>query len=259
MPPIIPGQNGSQPNQPDFLRWLQQVFPQLAPQQPRSLLSPGAGQGSSPPPWVQPFAQQAVNTVGRPNLQTSTSVPGGRDPQDPNLAKIDAFLTELETPLDFNNPMVAAILRQSQSVTAQEAQNRGIQGGLALSQQQQAYINAAAQLDAQRQALRARVLADRTGYAQRREETDYNRWMQQQQQNVDPWRTAGGVIGGAAGAGLGIGASLLSGGAALPLVPGLISGGSQIGAGLGGQAYEAFNPSQYQPQRSYSDNTPRLF
>lgn len=170
-----------------------------------------------------------------------------RQQQEDALGPINRFLTELEAPLNFEDPKVKAILQSAQSNTALDAQNRGIQGGLALSGQQAAYINSAAQLQGQRDALRARVASDRAGYMQRREETDYQRWLDSQQRNQGPFQAVGSILGGAGGLGLGLGASLLSGGLATPLIPGLVSGGSQIGAGLGGN----FSQMGQQPYQSY--------
>lgn len=264
MPPsIIPGPNDTS-SQPDWMRWLQQVFPQLAPQQTGAFTSQGRTSASGAPggwvpPWVQAGAQQGVNMLGRPSLQTSSTGGSQQNPTSREEAMLMEFINELRAPLDFNNPMVSAILRQSQSATEREAQNRGIQGGLALSGQQQAYINAAAQLDAARQQQLGSLLNAGANRALQKDDMNYSRFLQQQERNMDPWRTAGSVYGGLLGAGAGTVASIATGGAALPLVPGLISGGSQLGAGLGGAAYNAFNPQQYQPRRAYSSSTPRLF
>jgi hypothetical protein len=237
MPPVIPGQNGSQPNQPDFLRWLQQVFPQLAPQQPRSLSAPDG------------------NTGGRDlsvNLQTSAGGGPQRTPTSREEVLLAEFIDQLRSPLDFNDPMVASILRQSTSATAQEAQNRGIQGGLALSQQQQAYINAAAQLNQARQQQLGSLLNAGANRAMQREDMNYNRWLQDQAQGQDAWRTGGSILGGVGGAAAGL---LIPG--AQPALPALIAGGSQLGAGIGGSAYGAFNPQAQRP--TYSSRTPSFF
>lgn len=181
-----------------------------------------------------------------------------RQQQEDALAPINKFLAELEAPLNFEDPKVKAILQSAQSATALDAQNRGIQGGLALSGQQAAYIGASAQLQGQRDALRARVAADRAGYMQRGEEMDYQHWLDQQQKNQGPLQAVGSILGGAGGLGLGIGASLLSGGVATPLIPGLVAGGSQIGAGLGGNLSQ-MGQQPYSPYPRYGGRTPNLW
>lgn len=159
-------------------------------------------------------------------------------------ARLKAYIDELQGPLNLEDPRVQAILQNAQSATAREAQNRGIQGGLALSGQQAAYIGASANLmDAQRR-LAGSLLDSAANREIRRDEMDYGRFLDEQSRNQDLWRTGGAVAGGLAGAGAGL---LIPG--AQPFLPALIAGGSQLGAGIGG-GIGSMNQQPYQSSRS---------
>ena len=73
-------------------------------------------------------------------------------------------------------------------------------------------------------------------------------WAQSQNQNQAGGALAGGLVGGL----LGGAATIATGGAAAPLIPGLMTGGSQIGAGIAGNSGPSYRPQQYRP---YSPNS----
>lgn len=245
MPDIIPGPQDTS-RQPDWLAAILRALPQLGPPKPAGFSVTGR-QSSGP-------AIESYESRIPPMLTTSPGA--GRREAGAGYAStsfedqlLRDFIQQLLTPIDYSDPRVATILQQSQSAAAREAEARGIQGGLTVSQQQQAYINTAAQLqEAQRQ--QAGSLLDSAANRRiRRDEMDYNRFLNEQALKQDQSRSLGGLIGGGLGAGVGIGASILTSGAATPLIPGFISGGSQIGAGIGG----AFSqPQSYNPYPTFN-------
>jgi hypothetical protein len=144
------------------------------------------------------------------------------------------LIDDLMKPLDLNDPLVQNILTGARTATLADLSGRGIQGGYSENQAQQAYINAAAQLQGQRQARALQALGQGSGYGLQREQQDFAR--QQYDYENDPARGWGAGIGGALGA--------LGGGLVGSVVPGVgtLAGvglgsqvGSQLGAGIGGQ------------------------
>lgn len=228
---IVPGKNDTS-SQVDWWQALQRVLPFLQSTQP-------AGPGGYTTSGRSGTGGAGTMPVQQPNIVTQ------RGPPDSAEARLRQYIEQLMGPLDMTDPRVQAILQNAQSATAREAQNRGIQGGLALSGQQAAYIGASANLMDAQHRLAGSLLDSSANREIRRDEMDYGRFLDEQSRNQDLWRTGGSILGGLAGAGIGI----AGGPATLPFLPSLIYGGSQVGAGVGG-GIASMNQPSYPSSRS---------
>lgn len=229
---VTPGRNDTS-SQMDWWAALQRVLPFLQSTQPAQ---PGGysttGRSGTSSSGTTPVTQP-------PNIVTQRGAPDSAE------ARLRQYIDQLMGPLDLTDPRVQAILRNAQSSTALDAQNRGIQGGLALSGQQAAYIGASANLMDSQHRLAGSLLDSSANREIRRDEMDYGRFLDEQSRNQDLWRTGGSILGGLAGAGIGI----AGGPATMPFLPSLIYGGSQVGAGVGG-GIASMNQPSYPSSRS---------
>ena len=154
----------------------------------------------------------------------------------------ERLLAELEKPLDMNDPLVQNILTGARTATLSDLAGRGIHGGYSEANAQQAYINAASQLQGQKRDAYLRALGAAGDYEQRGKAArlEQDRYLSEN----DPSRGIGALVGGGLGtlAG-GLGGFFLGGGPASPLtsIPAAFQGasigsgfGSQVGSGIGG-------------------------
>lgn len=174
-----------------------------------------------------PMGTQLASTVPG---QMNAGDGGGGDGTDVEMSEEDywdaelrKFFEEMNSPLDFNDPLVQNILTGARTATLSDLANRGIHGGYSENQAQQAYINTAAQLQQQKkgQAMQALGMGSNRNLSKTQQQFEADKYGYEN----DPARTFGAGIGGTLGslAGLPFGQSEAFGEA-----------GANIGLGLGG-------------------------
>jgi hypothetical protein len=204
------------------------------------------------PPAPAPVPVPAGTPAQTVNLNTGGDTRyHGVSPND----KLQAFIDNLQKPLDMNDPYVQRLVTIASNSASNQARMRGINGPLSVAGVQQAVSDSLAGYDFNRQQLLAQGLAtgisadefdrrlalEKDQYATNRADA-YNLNNYQNGQKTDAgW---GSVIGG----GLGLAAGLLIPGAQ-PFIPSLVAGG----AGLGGLVGGSFAGSAPQPT-SYGNN-----
>lgn len=185
------------------------------------------------------------------NLGQTEGAPQG--PQGPSGTDImRMFAMEMLKPVDVNDPYVKSVINAGTSAANREAANRGINGGLAVSNTENAATQAALATQMQRNQLGLQALGTAEGLNLEQAKAAQAAYMQQwQAQNAQLQQAyqsraneargtlglVGGAIGGVAGAYFGGPAGAQAG----------FSAGSQLGAGLGGMSAGAPPSMPYNP------------
>lgn len=82
------------------------------------------------------------------------------DPETQRIqAQMQAFLDKMNSPLDMNDPQVKALIANTQAAAGRDARNRGVNGGMAVTNTQQAVANAQTAELARRQQMYQQGLA----------------------------------------------------------------------------------------------------
>jgi hypothetical protein len=211
-----------------------------------------------------PTGAGVIRNVPAPagTFRPATAPPAAKSPDgnDSISAQLQAFIDEINRPLDLNDPYTQQILNAANNSASNNARLRGIDGPLSVANSQQAVAGAAAGLDMQRRGMGLQALEGLSGrnlglgqlglgYANLHEggrQFDANMQYQMGQDQYNSQLGTGQAWGGAIGTGLGA-LGFLGG----PVLGGALMGvGGSLGAGIGGMLSGARPPSMpsYTPQ-----------
>lgn len=153
--------------------------------------------------WLAFAANPGLYVTGamaKKGLNTAGDAAAGDQPQmegiDPEL---EEFYQMLKQPVNPNSPYAKFALGNATTAANRDAASRGIQGGLSGANTQQAYMNAYAGLDMQRQ----QQLQQALGMRMRNQDMNQMRYDQQMAQWQQARQGPIKMLGGLAGAGIG--------------------------------------------------------
>lgn len=167
---------------------------------------------------------------------------------------LEEFWQHMMNPIDLNDPAVKQLIAGAGNAAGTAAANRGIQGPMSVNGIQNNVVNAlnGSQMDRYRMGLDAygRMQQDNQ-LAEQRYQFDTGQYNAARQRETDQAAGGAGMVGGVVGGAVGLGATLLTAGAAAPLIPGLISAGTNAGKWVGAQGSGYGGSSGAAPTRGY--------
>jgi len=178
-------------------------------------------------------------------------------------AQLQAFADELGRGVDMSDPVFAGLIRAGQAEAGARINQTGVRGGLADLTTAEAAQRTSLPYLAQRQGMRQQALgmiANRdmgleqldqgwAGLNMQAQQANNQQAMQQWAQGKNNNQAMGSMVGGGVGLLGGLVATAATGGAAAPLIPALVSGGSALGAGGFGMTSPAYSPQPYSINR----------
>lgn len=182
--------------------------------------------------------------------------PQGPDPRAQLTDRISRFVEALGQPIGMENPIFASLVNMGRSRASQQVGASGVRvgrGGLGelaiqqgVNQSVTPYLQQREQMQMQGLGLLNNMQISDEQLAQgayqlemQRQQIDNNAAMQRYATGKDQAGGLGGTFGALGGAALGTILTAATGGAAAPAIPGLISGGSAVGAGWGQMGVQA--------------------
>jgi hypothetical protein len=215
------------------------------------------------------IARMRAGSVQAPQTRASPQAGAAEQPNENDVrrerinAQLQAFADELGRGVDMSDPVFAGLIRAGQAEAGARINQTGVRGGLADLTTAEAAQRTSLPYLAQRQGMRQQALgmiANRdmgleqldqgwAGLNMQAQQMNNQNAMQQWAQGKNNNQAMGSMVGGGVGLLGGLVATAATGGAAAPLIPALVSGGSALGAGGFGMTSPTYSPQPYSINR----------